>query len=170
MGGVIALEHALAHPDGLSALVLSAPRCARRLPPWWKLALANVARMATPTAGFPERPRRGRHLAAIRKWCVRTGRTPLVHESAQPAAPTSRSPSVAGVPPRHPCLKVPTVMYQHGGSASWIQGALEPRPQHRTNLRFVTLKDTFHEVFNDTGRESTLRDLSPARRSPCGVR
>jgi alpha-beta hydrolase superfamily lysophospholipase len=23
----------------------------------------------------------------------------------------------------------------------------------------VTLKDTFHEVFNDTGRESTIRDL-----------
>src|SRR5262249_35085145 len=53
MGAVIAREHALVLPRGLSALVVSAPALRTALPPWWKLALANVARVATPAAGFP---------------------------------------------------------------------------------------------------------------------
>src|SRR5262245_34619178 len=53
MGGVIALDHAISHPKGLRALVLSAPALKTAMPPWWKLALANAAKLTTPTAGFP---------------------------------------------------------------------------------------------------------------------
>jgi alpha-beta hydrolase superfamily lysophospholipase len=53
MGGVMALDFALAHPKEILAVVASAPGLKTTIPPWWKLALANVARSAAPAAGFP---------------------------------------------------------------------------------------------------------------------
>jgi alpha-beta hydrolase superfamily lysophospholipase len=61
MGGILALDYALAHPKGLSALVLSAPALRTAMPPWWKLAMANVARRdavrRVPERARPRRPR-----------------------------------------------------------------------------------------------------------------
>src|SRR5262245_56725941 len=83
MGGVIALEHALAHPKGLTALVLSAPAVRTAIPPWWKLALANVARATMPASGFPN----GLDIDGISRdpEVVRRYREdPLVHEKISP--------------------------------------------------------------------------------------
>jgi len=83
MGGLIALDHALAHPKPLLALVLSAPALRTALPPWWKLALANVARVATPASGFPNGldPEGLARDAEV----VRAYRTdPLVHDRISP--------------------------------------------------------------------------------------
>ena len=52
MGGVLAHDHALAHPHALVAVVVTAPALHSTLPPWWKLALANAARVTSPATGF----------------------------------------------------------------------------------------------------------------------
>ena len=159
-GGVIALEHALAHPKGLSALVLSAPALKTAIPPWWKLALANVAKLATPTAGFPN----GLDIDGISRdpEVVKAYREdPLVHEHISPRTYFAFSEAAQACRRDIRNLQVPTVMYQ--GMADRVvdpKGALEAAAAApHEMLRFVTLKDTFHEVFNDTGRESTIRDL-----------
>jgi len=53
MGGLTALDYALAHPRDLDRVVASSPGLRSAIPPWWKLALANVARVTAPAAGFP---------------------------------------------------------------------------------------------------------------------
>ena len=160
MGGVIALEHALAHPKGLSALVLSAPALKTAIPPWWKLALANVAKMATPTAGFPN----GLDIDGISRdpEVVKAYREDkLVHELISPRTYFAFSEAAQACRRDIRNLQVPTVMYQ--GMADRVvdpKGALEAAAAApHEMLRFVTLSDTFHEVFNDTNRDSTIRDL-----------
>lgn len=160
MGGVIALEHALAHPKGLAALVLSGPALRTAIPPWWKLALANVARTATPAAGFPN----GLDVDGISRdpEVVRAYRDdPLVHDKISPRTYFAFSEAAQACMRNIRGLKVPTVMYQ--GMADRVvdpKGALEAAgAAPHEMLRFVTLSDTFHEVFNDTNRDSTIRDL-----------
>jgi alpha-beta hydrolase superfamily lysophospholipase len=160
MGGVIALEHALAHPKGLSALVLSGPALRTTIPPWWKLALANVAKMATPTAGFPN----GLDIDGISRdpEVVRAYREdPLVHEKVSPRTYFAFAEAAQACRRDIRGLDVPTVMYQ--GMADRVvdpKGALEAAAAApHEMLRFVTLTDGYHEVFNDIGRESTIRDL-----------
>ena len=53
MGGLMALDYALAHPKEILGVVASAPALSSAMPPWWKLALANVARITAPASGFP---------------------------------------------------------------------------------------------------------------------
>ena len=58
-------------------------------------------------------------------------------------------------------LQVPTLMIQ--GMADRVvdpRGALEAAAAAPHDmLRFVTVRDGFHEVFNDLGREETIRDV-----------
>jgi alpha-beta hydrolase superfamily lysophospholipase len=160
MGGVIALEHALAHPKGLAALVLSGPALRTAIPPWWKLALANAAKLAAPAAGFPNGldvdgiSRDGEVVRAYRE-------DPLVHESISPRTYFAFAEAAQACRRDIRNLQVPTVMYQ--GMADRVvdpKGALEAAAAApHEMLRFVTLTDTYHEVFNDTGREATIRDL-----------
>ena len=53
MGGAMALDFALAHPREIVAVIASAPALRTTMPPLWKLALANVARVTVPSLGFP---------------------------------------------------------------------------------------------------------------------
>src|SRR4029077_21077285 len=152
MGGMIALQHALAHPKPLTALVLSAPALRTALPPWWKLALANVARMATPTAGFPN----GLDVDGISRdpEVVRAYREdPLVHDRISPRTYFAFSEAAQACRRDIRSLAVPTLMFQ--GMADRVvdpKGALEAAgAAPHEMLRFVTLRDAFHEVFNDTG-------------------
>jgi alpha-beta hydrolase superfamily lysophospholipase len=160
MGGVIALQHALAHPKPLTALVLSAPALRTALPPWWKLALANVARMATPTAGFPN----GLDVDGISRdpEVVRAYREdPRVHDRISPRTYFAFAEAAQACRRDIRTLSVPTLMYQ--GMADRVvdpKGALEAAgAAPHEMLRFVTLRDAFHEVFNDTGREQVIQQL-----------
>src|ERR1041385_6837350 len=160
MGGVIALDYALAHPEPIIALVLSAPALKTELPPPWKLALANVARIATPSSGFPN----GLDTDGLARDAevVRAYRTdPLVHDKISPRT------YFAFVEAGQRCLRdirtleVPTLVYQ-GMNDRLVnpKGALEAAAAAPHGmLRFVTLKDSFHEVFNDMGRDEVIKDL-----------
>ena len=53
MGGVMALDYALAHPREILAVVAVAPSLMSVRPKSWKLALAMVGRVVAPSAGFP---------------------------------------------------------------------------------------------------------------------
>src|SRR5262249_930428 len=144
MGAVMALDHALAHPDGLTALVLSAPALKTLLPPPWKLALANVARYATPSNGFPnglDTDGLSREAEAVRAY--RTD--PLVHDRISPRT------YFAFIEAGQRCLReirnlqVPTVVYQ-GMNDRLVnpKGALEAAAAAPHGmLRFVTLKDSY---------------------------
>ena len=160
MGGVIALDHALAHPRGLSAMVLSAPALRTAMPPWWKLALANVARVATPSAGFPnalDTEGLSRDAEVVRAY--RTD--PLVHDRISPRTYFAFAEAAQRCRREIRTLQVPTLMLQ--GMADRLvdpKGALDAAgAAPHGMLRFVTLRDAYHEVFNDTGREAVIRDL-----------
>ena len=160
MGAVIALDHALAHPKGLSALVLSGPALRTAIPPWWKLTLANMARVATPSAGFPN----GLDIDGISRdpEVVKAYREdPLVHEKISPRTYFAFSEAAQRCQRDIRTLQVPTLMIQ--GMQDRVvdpKGALEAAAAAPHDmLRFVTSREGFHEVFNDIGREGTIKDL-----------
>jgi acylglycerol lipase len=53
MGGLLALDYALAHPKTLFALVLSAPGIRTAPPPPLKKMMASIAKVVAPGVGFP---------------------------------------------------------------------------------------------------------------------
>jgi alpha-beta hydrolase superfamily lysophospholipase len=161
MGGIIALDHALEHPRRLSALVLSSPALRTTMPPWWKLALANVARVATPSAGFPN----GLDIDGISRdpEVVRAYRgDPLVHDRISPRTYFAFNEAAQRCRRDIRNLQVPTMMVQ--GMADRVvdpKGALEAAgTAPHGMLRFVTVSEAYHETFNDTGREAVIRDLA----------
>lgn len=161
MGGIIALDHALEHPRQLSALVLSSPALRTTMPPWWKLALANVARVATPSAGFPN----GLDIDGISRdpEVVRAYRgDPLVHDRISPRTYFAFNEAAQRCRRDIRNLQVPTMMVQ--GMADRVvdpKGALEAAgTAPHGMLRFVTVSEAYHETFNDTGREAVIRDLA----------
>lgn len=161
MGAVIALDHALAHPRALSALVLSAPALRTAMPPWWKLALANVARIATPAGGFPnglDPDGLSRDPEVVRAYRA----DPLVHDRISPRSYFSFMEAAQRCRLNIRGLQVPTLMFQ--GMADRIvdpKGALEAAgAAPHDMMRFVTWRDAFHESMNDVGRENVIRDVA----------
>ena len=160
MGGVIALDHALSHPKGLRALVLSAPALRTAMPPWWKLALANAARLTTPTAGFPnglDPSQLSRDPDVVRAY----REDPLVHDKISPRTYFAFMEAAQRCRQGIRTLQVPTLMFQ--GMADKMvdpKGALEAAgAAPHDMLRFVTWRDAYHESLNDTGREEIVKDL-----------
>ncbi len=161
LGGVLALDYALKHPKALSALVLSAPGLRSALPPWWKLALANVARVARPSAGFPH----GLDISGLSRdpEVVKAYRQdPRVHGVISPRLYFAFNEA------RQRCmrdarqLQVPTLLV-HGMADRLAdpKGALEfAGAAPHGMVRFVTVKDGFHEVFNDVGRGPVAKDMA----------
>lgn len=160
MGGVIALDHALAHPKGLSALVLSAPALRTAMPPWWKLAMANVARVATPSGGFPN----GLDPEGLSRdpEVVKAYRDdPLVHDRISPRTYFAFQEAAQRCRLNIRNLQVPTLMFT--GMADRLvdpKGALEAAgAAPHDMMRFVTWSDAYHESMNDTGREKVIQDV-----------
>ncbi len=161
MGGVIALDHALSHPRSLHALVLSAPALRTAMPPWWKLALANAARITTPSAGFPNGLDPD-HLSRDPE-VVRTYREDrLVHDRISPRTYFAFMEAAQRCRQGVRTLQVPTLMFQ--GMADRMvdpKGALEAAgAAPHDMLRFVTWRDAYHESLNDVGREDVIRDVT----------
>ena len=161
MGGVIALDHALAHPRALSALVLSAPALRTAMPPWWKLALANAARLTTPSAGFPNGLDPA-HLSRDPEVVRAYREDPLVHDRISPRTYFAFMEAAQRCRQHIRTLQVPTLMFQ--GMADQMvdpKGALEAAgAAPHDMLRFVTWRDASHESLNDLGRENVVRDLA----------
>ncbi len=160
LGGVLALDYALAHPQRLIAVVASAPALRTTMPPWWKLALANVARVTTPAAGFPN----GLDVSGISRdpEVLRLrAEDPLMHDRITPRLYFDYNEACQRVLRDARRLQIPALVLQ--GSADRV---VQPRGAGEFVLaapaglaRLVTLPDAYHEVFNDVSRAAAVRDL-----------
>ena len=161
MGGVLALEYALAHQRDLLALVLSAPALRIPKPPWWKLALANVMRAVAPAAGLPS----GLDVSGITRdpeALQRYRDDPRVHDRISPRLYFAIREAAQRCLGDAKQLSLPTLLLQ--GMADRVvdpKGALELSGASTHGIiRFVTLADRYHEVFNDLGRNEVVLDLA----------
>jgi alpha-beta hydrolase superfamily lysophospholipase len=160
MGGVLALDCALAHGRDLHALVLSSPAVRTAMPPWWKLAAANIARAAAPATGFPS----GLDVSGITRdpeALQRYRDDPRVHDRISPRLYFAFNEAAQRCLRDVRQLSVPTLLLQ--GMADRVvdpKGALELAGSAAHGvMRFVTLADRYHETFNDLGRDDVVRDL-----------
>ncbi len=160
MGGVLALDYALAHPQRLVAVVASAPALRTTMPPWWKLTLANVARITAPAAGFPnglDESGISRDPEVLRL----RDQDPLVHDRITPRLYFDFNEARQRVLRGARRLQVPALVLQ--GSADRVvdpQGAAEFVAAAPAGLaRLISFPDAYHEVFNDLGRAEAVREL-----------
>jgi alpha-beta hydrolase superfamily lysophospholipase len=160
MGGVMALDYALAHPQGLAAVAVSAPGLRSAIPPWWKLALANVALVTAPSIGFPHGLPEGSMSRDPEVMRLR-GTDPLMHDRISPRLYAAFAEARQRVLRDARRLQVPTLVL-HGeaddvvfpiGSAEFV-GAAPP-----ARVRHVTFPGGFHEIFNDPARERAVHEL-----------
>jgi alpha-beta hydrolase superfamily lysophospholipase len=160
MGGVIALDYAIAHPRTLLAVVVSAPAIRTKMPPWWKLALANVAKATTPAMGFPH----GLDESGIsRDPEVMKARAadPLMHDRISPRLYFALNEAQQRVLREARKLQVPALLQQ--GAADRVvdpKGALEFTGAAPHGMaRLITYSDAYHEIYNDLGRDRVIHDL-----------
>jgi alpha-beta hydrolase superfamily lysophospholipase len=160
MGAVLALDYALAHPRELTGVIASAAGLRSAMPPWWKLALANVVRVTVPSMGFPT----GLEEAGM-------SRDPEVVRG-RADDPSFTTASVRGCTRRstrrgsaccatRDASRCP-VLVLHGaadrvvdpaGSADFAGAAPKDRVKH------IVYPDAYHEIFNDVGRERVVADV-----------
>jgi alpha-beta hydrolase superfamily lysophospholipase len=160
MGGLIALDYALAHPKELLGVAVSAPALRTAMQPWWKLTLANVARVTAPSVGFPN----GLDISGISRDAevVKAYRDdPLVHDKASPRFYFAFNEARQRVMRDARKLQVPTLLLQ--GTADRLvdpKGALEFNAAAPHGMaRLLTYTEAYHELFNDGSRENVIRDL-----------
>lgn len=160
MGGVLALDFALHHPRDLLAVVSSSAGLRSTIPPWWKLALANVARVTSPSTGFPN----GLDESGIsRDPEVLSARAedPLVHDRISPRLYFEFNEARRRVLRHAHRLAIPALLLH--GEADRVtdpRGSLEfSGAAPHGMLQLITYKDAFHELFNDPGRAAVVNDL-----------
>jgi alpha-beta hydrolase superfamily lysophospholipase len=160
MGGLMALDYALAHPKTLLGVVASAPAIRTAPPPPLKVALGKVASLVQPAAGFPNGIRdedisRDPEVLAARK------ADPLMHDRISPRTYFAMVEARARVLADARRLAVPTLLLQ--GAADKVvdpKGTLEfTVGAPHEHVRLVTYRDAYHEVLNDLCRAEVLKDL-----------
>lgn len=160
MGGLLALDYALAHPRQLLAVVASAPALRGVAPPVWKLGLARAAKLMAPTHGFPHdleesAMSRDREVLELRR------DDPLMHDRITPRLYFGLEAARERVLTEAKRLAVPTLILQ--GMADRVvdpKGVLEFNVAAPHGMaRLITYPDAYHEVFNDLDREKAFRDL-----------
>jgi len=161
MGGLLALDYALAHPRGALAVAASAPPLRTPPPPSWKLALAKVAHVLAPAQGFAsglEESGMSRDPEVIQ----RRASDPLVHDRITPQLYFGLETARGRVMAEAKRLAIPSLILQ--GMKDRIidpRGALEFNVAAPHGMsRILTYPDAFHEIFNDLDRERALSDLS----------
>ena len=160
MGGVLALDYALAHPRTLVGVVASAPALRSAMPPWWKLALANVARATAPSVGFPTGIDEGgisRDAEVVRA----RDADPLVHGKISPRLYHEFNEARQRALRDARRLAVPAlVMHGTGDRVVHIEGSREFAAAAPAELMtLIEYPDAYHEIFNDLGREKVIADL-----------
>ena len=160
MGGLLALDYALTHPETLLAVAVSAPALRSETPPLWKRALAQVARVAAPSIGFSS----GIPSAGLSRdpEVVRTrDEDVLVHDMISPRLYYGLAASRERVLHEAGRLAIPALVMQ--GTGDRIVDPAGTRDfcaaaPGRLVTRFV-YEGAYHEIFNDVGREACLKDL-----------
>jgi len=160
MGGVMALDFALAHPQGIAGVAVSAPGLRSAIPPWWKLALANVARVTAPSVGFPHGLPEGAMSRDPEVMRLRKD-DPVMHDRISPrlyAAFTEARQRVIRDARR---LQVPAlVMHGEADDVVYPSGSAEfAAAAPRGLVRHRTYSGGFHEIFNDPARDAAMKDL-----------
>lgn len=160
MGAVMALDFAIARPREILGVVSSAAGLRTALPPWWKAALANVARVAAPATGFPH----GLDESGMSRDAeVRRLRQsdPLMHDRISPRLYAAFTEAQQRILREARRLAVPALLLH--GSADRVtdpKGSLEFNGAAPHGMaRLITYSEAFHELFNDLSRDHVVRDL-----------
>jgi alpha-beta hydrolase superfamily lysophospholipase len=161
MGGLLALDFALAHPRDIVGVVASAPAIQGAPPPPWKLLMARVARVAVPSLGFPHGldesgMSRDPEVLTLRRT------DPLVHDRISPRLYAGIEAARLRVLAEARRLAVPALLLHGmkdrvafpGGTQAFHAAA--PRGM----AKLVTYPEAYHEIFNDLDRELVIRDLT----------
>lgn len=160
MGGVIALDYALAHPKGLLGVAASAPALSEAMPPWWKLALANVARLTAPGVGFPTGLDEGGMSRDPEVERLRD-EDPLIHDRISPRLYFDFNEARQRVLRGARGLSIPALL-MHGeadrvvdpsGTAEFAAAAPAKLVKH------IVYPGAYHELFNDPARTQAIADL-----------
>jgi alpha-beta hydrolase superfamily lysophospholipase len=160
MGGTLALDYALAHPRELRGVIASAPALKHAMPPWWKLALSNVARVTAPSLGFPT----GLDESAMsRDSEVVKGRAQdsMVHDRISPRLYFALAEAQQRVLRDARRLAVPALLI-HGSADRVVdpEGTAEFAAAAPKDLvRHVVLDGAYHEVFNEPARDQAIREV-----------
>jgi acylglycerol lipase len=161
MGGLLALDYALAHPRQLLAVVASAPALRSAAPPVWKLGLAKAAKLLAPSHGFPHDldesgMSRDPEVLELRR------DDPLLHDRITPRLYFGLTEARQRVMAEAKRLALPALVLQ--GMADRVldpKGALEFNVAAPHGMvRLITYPGAYHEVFNDLDRDQVLRDLA----------
>ncbi len=161
LGGVMALDFALARPQEIMAVVASAPGLKSAIPPWWKLALANAARVTSPAAGFPhglDESGMSRDPEVLR---LRASDR-LVHDRISPRLYFAFEEARQRVMRDARRLKIPALVL-HGAADRVVdpRGSLEFNAAAPHSMcRLITYRDAYHELFNDPARDQAIKDLT----------
>ncbi len=159
MGGLLALDYALARPASLAAVVASAPALRSAMPPWWKLVLANVALATAPSIGFPTGLEEG---GMSRDAEVVRGRDAdsLVHDRISPRLYAALSEARQRVLRDARRLAVPALV-MHGEADRVVDpaGSRDFAAAAPSRVKLLTYPDAYHEIFNDLVRSEVIRDL-----------
>ena len=160
LGGVMALDFGLAHPEALAALVVSAPGLRSAPPPRWKLALGHLVHAVAPSLGIAA----GLDESAMsRDPEVIKGRAddPLVHQRISPRLYFAFEEARQRVLRDAGRLAVPTLVLVGGadrvvdplGGSAFAAAA----PTGRAQL--ITYPAAYHEIFNDHDRGRVIADM-----------
>ena len=160
MGGLLALDYALAHPETLMGVAVSAPALRSETPPLWKRALARVARVAAPSIGFPVGIASG-GLSRDPEVVRTRDADALMHDVISPRLYFGLVESRERVLRDAGRLEIPALVLHGTGDV-----VIDPRgteafcaaaPGRLVTPRFYD--GAYHEIFNDLGREACLKDL-----------
>jgi alpha-beta hydrolase superfamily lysophospholipase len=160
MGGLMALDFALAHPKTLLGVVASGAAIKSPPPPGARVLLGKLVGAMAPTAGFPDGIRgedisRDPEVVALRKADL------LVHDRITPRTYFAMLDARKRVMENARRLTVPALL-QHGAADKVTdpKGSLEFNVGAPHGLvRLLTYRDAYHEIFNDPARTEAIKDL-----------
>jgi len=160
MGGLLALDYALAHPKTLLGVVASGAAIKSPPPPGAKVLLGRLVGAVAPTAGFPdgiadEDISRDPQVVTLRK------ADPLVHGRITPRTYFAMLDARKRVMEAARRLAVPALL-QHGAADKVTdpKGSLEFTGGAPHGLvRLLTYGDAYHEIYNDPARDEAIKDL-----------
>lgn len=162
MGGLVGLEFALAYPDALKALALSAPFLGLKIKvPAWKRGLGLVASVLRPTLRLPSGLQSAdlSHDAEVGR---RYDADPLVTHDATARWFTEVTAAHADVQARAGRVRVPTLM-QVAGDDRIVDAAVSQAVFDRlgaTDKNLTVYPGLFHEIFNELDQQRVLSDLT----------
>lgn len=161
MGGVMALDYALAHPKTLLGVVACAPALRdARVPPPLKVALGRVIGAISPTFGLPH----GLDESGISRDAevlkLRAS-DPLLHDRITPRTFFDLVAARERVMAEARGLQVPAlVLVPAADRVADPRGGLEFTGAAPHELvRMLSYQGAYHELFNDHSREQAIRDL-----------